>query len=122
MNYGVFVFTQVMQLLSSYDFNKCVAAYGGHYYTKNFTCREQFLAMAFGQLAYRESLRDVTTCLFAQRSKLYHLGFRSVVAKSTLAEANEKRDWRIYRDLAYMLIAEARSLYIDDNTFSLDLE
>ena len=122
MNHGVYVFTQVMQLLSSYDFNKCVAAYGGHYYTKNFTCREQFLAMAFGQLAYRESLRDVTTCLFAQRSKLYHLGFRSVVAKSTLAEANEKRDWRIYRDLAYMLIAEARPLYIDDNAFSLDLE
>lgn len=122
MNYGTYVFTQVMELSSTYDFKKCVIAYRGSQYVKNLSCREQFLAMAFGQLSYRESLRDVVTCLFAQRSKLYHLGFRSSVAKSTLATANEKRDWRIYRDFAYILIAEARPLYIDDNAFTLDLE
>lgn len=89
---------------------------------KKLSCREQFLAMAFGQLAYRESLRDICTCLHAQRSKRYHLGFRTTIARSTLAEANEKRDWRIYRDCVYLLIAQARTLYRDDTQFALDIE
>jgi hypothetical protein len=119
---GKYVFAQVMESFSLYDFNGCVARYRGQHAVKVLSCREHFLAMAFGQLAYRESLRDVTTCLFAQRSKSYHLGFRATVRRSTLAEANEKRDWRIYRDFAYILIATARSLYVDDNAFTLDLE
>ncbi len=119
---GKYVFAQVMELFSLYDFNGCVARYRGQHAVKVLSCREQFLAMAFGQLAYRESLRDVTMCLFAQRSKSYHLGFRATVRRSTLAEANEKRDWRIYRDFAYILIARARALYVDDNAFTLDLD
>lgn len=122
MMQGKYVFAQVMELFSLYDFNGCVDRYRGQHAVKVLSCREQFLAMAFGQLAYRESLRDVTTCLFAQRSKSYHLGFRATVRRSTLAEANEKRDWRIYRDFAYILIAKARALYVDDNAFILDLD
>ncbi len=122
MMQGKYVFAQVMELFSLYDFNGCVARYRGQHAVKVLSCREQFLAMAFGQLAYRESLRDVTMCLFAQRSKSYHLGFRATVRRSTLAEANEKRDWRIYRDFAYILIARARALYVDDNAFTLDLD
>lgn len=94
MNQGKYVFSQVMEFVSHYSFNQCVQRYKGHHYVKSFTCWEQFLAMAFGQLAYRESLRDVVICLRAQRAKFYYLGFRSVVAKTTLARANEQRDWR----------------------------
>ena len=122
MHHGKYVFAQVMELLSQYDFNKCVDTWNGHKAVKQLSCREQFLAMAFGQLAYRESLRDVVTCLFAQRTKLYHLGFRTPVAKSTLAKANERRDWRIYRDFALVLIQRARTLYRDDPAFTLDLD
>jgi hypothetical protein len=121
MYQGKYVFSQVMEFVPHYQFNQCVAKYKGHHYVKSFTCREQFLAMAFGQLAYRESLRDVVVCLRAQRAKLHHLGFQSLVAKTTLAIANEQRDWRIYRDLAQILIQTARRLYVDDAEFDLDL-
>lgn len=122
MNQGKYVFAQIMEHLHPYRFDQCVARYQGERYVKNFSCREQFLAMAFGQLSYRESLRDVVTCLSAQKSKLYHLGFSTLVARSTLAEANEKRDWNIYWDFAQTLIKEARFLYANDSSFALDLQ
>lgn len=122
MHHGKYVFAQVMETTAHYDFDKCVDTWEGHKAVRRLSCREQFLAMAFGQLAYRESLRDVVTCLFAQRTKRYHLGFRAPIARSTLAEANEKRDWRIYRDFAEVLIKEARKLYSDDPVFTLDLD
>mgnify|MGYP001580907603 FL=1 len=122
MHYGKYVFAQIMESVSPRQFQTCVDAHQGHYRIKNFTCWEQFLAMAFGQLAYRESLRDIVTCLKAQRYKQYHLGFRSVVSKSTLADANERRDWRIYRDFAQVLIQRARKLYVDDPEFTIDLD
>lgn len=122
MNQGKYVFSQVMDFIYHYPFNLCVARYRGHYRIKHFTSWEQFLAMAFGQLSYRESLRDIIVCLGAQQDKLYHLGFRSLVTLPTLARANEKRDWRIYRDFAQILINEARKLYTDDTQFTIDLD
>lgn len=122
MNHGKYVFSQVMEIFHHHHFDQCVAKYHGEHFIKSFSCREQFLAMAFGQLSYRESLRDTVSCLSAQRSKLYHLGFSSPVARSTLAEANEKRNWNIYWDFAQILIKEARSLYLEDPSFSLDLK
>jgi hypothetical protein len=122
MHQGKYVFAQVMEHLHLYRFDQCVERYGGHRYVKTFSCREQFLALSFGQLAYRESLRDVITCLSAQKSKAYHLGFKTLVTRSTLAEANEKRDWRMYWDFAQVLIAEARPLYVNDTSFVLDLK
>jgi transposase len=122
MNHGKYVFSQVMDSVPYYQFLKCVEEYKGHHWIKRFSCWEQFLAMSFGQLSYRESLRDVVVCLHAQRAKLYHLGFRSKIVRPTLARANEKRDWRIYRDFAQILIGKARQLYIDDKEFSLNLE
>lgn len=103
-----------MDYLPTYEFQKCVNRYGGDYRSRNLSCRDQFLAMAFAQLTYRESLRDIETCLRAVGSKLYHMGFRSAVARSTLADANESRDWRIYADFAQTLIAMARPLYAHD--------
>lgn len=120
MHQGKYVFSQVMEEVVRYQFNQCATRYKGDYWIKNFTCWEQFLAMAFGQLAFRESLRGIVVCLTAQRGKLYHLGFRSTIARTTLADANERRDWRIYRDYAKLLIAQARALYTDD-PFDLDL-
>lgn len=122
MHQGHYVFSQVMDQVVRYEFNKCVARYGGQYRVKHFSCWEQFLAMAFGQLSFRESLRDVVTCLTAQQEKLYHLGFRSLIRRTTLADANEERDWRIYRDYAEALIREARNLYLNDTQGSLELE
>jgi transposase len=122
MNYGKYVFAQVMESVPPWEFQKCVDAYHGHYRIRKFSCWDQFLAMAFGQLAYRESLADIVACLRAQRSKRYHLGFRSAIKKSTLAYTNKHRDWRIYRDFAQVLIAQARKLYVDDPTFTLDLD
>lgn len=122
MNQGKYVFSQVMECFQFYQFDQCVSRYHGERYVKNFSCREQFLAMAFGQLAYRESLRDVVACLSSQKSKLYHLGFSKNIARSTLSEANEKRDWNIYWDFAQLLIKEARSLYVNDQSFTLDLK
>jgi hypothetical protein len=110
-----------MEFVSRYEFNKCVKSYKGHHRTRKLSCYDQFLAMAFGQLTHRESLRDVVNCLGSQKGNLYHLGFSSEISRSTLADANEKRDWRIYRDLANILIRQARKLYCDDEEFVLDL-
>lgn len=110
-----------MEHLPRRVFNRCIARYGGNRYAKRFSCREQFLAMAFGQLANRESLRDVVACLTAHHSKLYHLGFNAPPTRSTLADANEHRDWRIWRDLALVLIEKARTLYLDEPAIADDI-
>ena len=107
---GEFVFSQLMEFFSKYEFNKCVNRYQGDYRVSSFSCRDQFLCMAFAQLTYRESLRDIEICLHALQPKLYHAGFRSMVARNTLANANRQRDWRIYADFAQVLIAHARKL------------
>lgn len=122
MHQGKYVFSQIMEPVVRYQFNQCVARYRGEYWVKNFTCWEQFLAMAFGQLSFRESLRDIVVCLSAHREKLYHFGFRSPLVRTTLAYANERRDWRIYRDYAQLLITEARKLYVRDQPFNLELD
>src|ERR1700751_5669164 len=116
MNSGRTVFSQLIEHLSHKEFQKCVARYGGDRYAKKLTCWQQFLAMAFAQLTYRESLRDIEACLSAVGGKLYHMGFGSSVARSTLADANENRDWRIYADFAHVLIRIAVTLYADDGT------
>ena len=121
MNSGRTVFSQLIEHLPHQEFHKCVARYRGNRYAKNFSCWDQYLAMAFAQLTYRESLRDIETCLGAVGGKLYHMGFRSRVARSTLADANESRDWRIYADFAQTLIAIARPLYARD-TMGVDLD
>ncbi len=114
MNLGRVVFSQLMDQLPSYEFQKCVARYRGDYQQKKFSCWDQFLCMAFAQLTYRESLRDIEACLRSVSGKLYHMGFRSQPARSTLADANESRDWRIYADFAQVLIRIARPLYAHD--------
>jgi len=108
---GPLVFTQVMDFMPLKTFQRCVERYQGNFSVKHFTCMDQFRTMAFAQLAYRESLRDIEACLRAQSNKLYHMGIRGKVSRSTLAEANEMRDWRIYADFAQHLIAIARKLY-----------
>jgi len=118
---GKLVFAQLMDFLPLHTFRRCVARYPAHYPTKTFSHLDQFLCMAFAQLTFRESLRDIEVCLRAQEAKLYHLGIRGHVARSNLADANEKRDWRIYRDFANALIVEARRLYTGD-AFGVDLE
>jgi Transposase DDE domain/Domain of unknown function (DUF4372) len=110
-----------MDFLPSYEFHKCVRRYHGHYKVKHFSCWDQFLTMAFAQLTYRESLRDIQACLRAAGSKLYHLGIRSRVSRNTLANANQVRDWRIYADFAQVLIERARRLYANDD-FGVELE
>jgi hypothetical protein len=120
MNSGKTIFAQVMDFLPMNDFRKCVKRYHGNYKTQKFSCLDQFLCIAFAQLTYRESLRDIETCLRAVHSKLYHMGFRGSIARSTLADANENRDWRIYADFAMLLIEKARKLYADD-PFGVDL-
>jgi hypothetical protein len=122
MNQGKTVFAQMMSFLSNYEFNKCVDRYKGNYRVRTFDCRQHFYVMGFAQLTYRESLRDIETCLQALSGKLYHSGIRQPVAKSTLAEANETRDWRIYADFAQILIKEARQLYVSDNNFKVDID
>jgi len=119
---GKYVFAQIMEHLPRHEFDACVARYHGERYAKSFSCRDQFLAMSFGQLAYRESLRDVAACLFAHRPKLYHLGFHSTVIFQTLAYANEQRDWHIYQDLAQVLIKKARTLYLDEPDIASDID
>jgi len=114
VNLGQTVFSQVVDYLPRYEFLKCVSRYRGDYQQKSFSCWDQYLAMAFAQLTYRESLRDIEACLRSMSGKLYHMGFRSRVARSTLAEANESRDWRIYADFAQVLIGIARPLYARD--------
>jgi len=94
-----------------HEFRKCVSRYQGNYYIKTFSCLDQFLCMAFAQLTYRESLRDIEACLRSMQKKLYHMGIRGKVSRSTLSDANERRDWRIYADFAQVLIYIARVLY-----------
>ena len=108
---GSLVFTQVMDFMPLKTFQRCVEKYQGNFSVKHFTCLDQFRIMSFAQLTYRESLRDIEACLRAQNNKLYHMGIRSKVSRSTLAEANEMRDWRIYADFAHHLIGVARKLY-----------
>src|ERR1700692_3404785 len=117
---GKTVFAQLMDCLPSSTFSRLVARYGGDYDVRTFPCVEQYRAMAFAQLTYRESLRDIEVCLSAQPSKLYHMGFREPVRRSTLADANEARDWRIYAEFAHRLIAQARKLYATES-FGLEL-
>ncbi len=121
MPIGKLVFAQLMEFLPLHTFRRCVARYPSSYPTKTFSHLDQYLCMAFAQLTFRESLRDIEVCLRAQDSKLYHLGIRGHVARSNLADANEKRDWRIYRDFANTLIVEARRLYAGD-AFGVDLD
>jgi hypothetical protein len=121
MNLGKLVFAQVTQHLPLTTFRRCVARYGGEHKVKTFSCLDQYLSMAFAQLTYRESLRDIEACLRAQESKLYHMGIKSRVSRSTLADANEVRDWRIYADFAQSLIGIARRLYAGD-PFGVDLK
>jgi hypothetical protein len=111
LNQGRTVFAQLISFVSHNEFNRCVARYGGNKSVRSFSCWDQFLTMAFAQLTYRESLRDIEVCRAAQRQKLYHAGFSGPVKRATLADANEKRDWRIYRDFAQSLIQIARPLY-----------
>ena len=121
MNPGKLVFAQVTQHLPLTTFRRCVARYGGEHKVKSFSCLDQYLCMAFAQLTYRESLRDIEACLRAQESKRYHLGIQGRVSRSTLADANEVRDWRIYADFAQSLIRIARRLYAD-SPFGVDLK
>jgi|SRR5581483_208439 len=121
MNQGRTVFSQIMEYVSHNEFNRCVQRYHSNKSVRRFTCWDQFLVMAFAQLTYRESLRDITVCLNAQQRKLYHLGLSHAVKRSTLAEANEHRDWRIYADLAHSLIDIARPLYANTD-IGLEIE
>jgi len=115
MNTGKTLFAQLMDFLPWTTFARYVTRYGGDRYVKTLTCAEQYRAMAFAQLTYRESLRDIETCLLAQQAKLYHMGLREPVRRSTLADANETRDWRIYAEFAQRLIAQARKLYLSED-------
>lgn len=121
MNQGKLVFAQLMEFVPIKKFRQCVKRYGGNHRVRNFTCWDQFLCMAFAQLTYRESLRDIEVCLRIKGKKLYHLGIRGKIARSTLADANDKRDWRIYQDFAMVLIEQARALYSNDS-FSVRLK
>jgi len=114
MHQGHYVFAQLMQHLPLTTFRRCVARYDGERRVKRFSCLDQYLCLAFAQLTWRESLRDIEACLRVQSSKLYHLGFRSTIARNTLANANAVRDWRIYADFAQHLIGIARRLYADE--------
>ena len=115
MHSGRIIFSQLMSFFPRHAFNKCVRRYQGEHRIRNFSCLDQFLCMTFAQLTYRESLRDIETCLRAMQPKLYHAGIRSKVSRSTLADANEKRDWRIYADFAHVLIGMARELYASED-------
>ena len=120
MNSGKTLFAQLMDFLPWSTFTRIVARYGGDQRVRTLSCAEHYRAMAFAQLTYRESLRDIETCLSVQASKLYSMGFRDPVRRSTLADANETRDWRIYADLAQRLIGQARRLYVNED-LGLDL-
>lgn len=111
---GQLVFAQLMDFLPRHEFNACVRRYGGDRRSRGFSCRDQFLCLAFAQLTFRESLRDIETCLRAVSSKLYHAGFRAAISRSTLADANRVHDWRIYADFAQVLIGHARTLYANE--------
>jgi len=121
VNSGRTVFSQLIEHLPEKEFQKCVARYHGDSNFRGFSCWDQLLAMAFAQLTYRESLRDIESCLRALQSKLYHMGFRGKVSRSTLADANESHDWRIFADFAQGLIATARPLHAGD-LMGIDLD
>ena len=121
MNHGKYVFAQLFDILPKYEFDKCVSRYQGNSRIKGFTCWIQFLAMSFGQLTNRESLRDTVNCLSAHQKKFYHLGINFAVSRSTLADANENRNWQVYADFAQILLAKARPLYLH-NDFGLEIE
>ena len=121
MHIGKLVFSQVLEHLPMHTFRRCVQRYDGNHKIKSFSCLDQFLCMAFAQLTYRESLRDIEACLRAQREKLYHMGIRGGVSRNTLANANKVRDWRIYADFAHALIKIARPLYAEED-LGLDLD
>lgn len=118
---GKLIFSQVMEHLPLHTFHQCVDRYRGDFKVQEFFCLDQYLCMAFAQLTYRESLRDIEACLRAQKNKLYHMGIRSPVSRNNLANANKVRDWRIYADLAHALIRTARKLYASDS-FALELD
>jgi len=125
---GQLIFSQIMDFMPLQTFRRCAGKYRGNFKVKKFSCLDQFLCMAFAQITYRESLRDIEVCLRSQNKKLYHMGIRGNVCRSTLADANEKRDWRIYAELAHSLIATARTLYskdafieeLDETIYALD--
>ena len=121
MNLGKTLFAQIMEFIPWTSFARIVERYGGDFRVRSLSCPEQFRAMAFAQLTYRESLRDIETCLLANQAKLYGMGFRSPIRRSTLADANEGRDWHIWADLAALLIRRARKLYCNDS-FGIDLD
>jgi hypothetical protein len=121
MNSGKTIFSQLMEFLPTYEFRQCVKRYRGNYKIKSFSCWDQFLCMAFAQLTYRESLRDIQACLRGNHQKLYHMGFRGKVSRNTLAHANQARHWRIYADFAQILITQARSLYANED-FGVELK
>ncbi len=121
MNTDRIVFSQIMDFIPQHQFNRCVRRYRGNYRLRKFSCFDQFLCMAFAQLAFKESLRDIETCLRAMKPKLYHAGFRGHIARSTLADANENRPWQMYADFAQILIGKARALYRNDR-FGIDLK
>lgn len=122
MNQGKYIFAQLFEIIYWYDFDICVKRYQGNAGVKRFTCWEQFLVMSFAQFSYRESLRDIEYCLESIGSKLYHCGVKTHVSKSTLADANRDRDWRIYADYAQILIKQALPLYKGENKLSEELE
>ena len=121
MNTGKTLFSQIMDFLPLHEFRKCVKRYKGSYKVKSFSCLDQFFCMAFAQLTYRESLRDIEACLRSMQNKLYHMGIRGRMSRNTLAHANERRDWRIYADFAQVLIHQARRLYAEEN-FGVQLD
>ena len=121
MNSGKTILAQLMDFLPTYEFNQCVKRYHGNYKIKSFSCWDQFLCMAFAQLTYRESLRDIQACLRSAQRKTYHMGIRGKVSRNTLAHANQVRDWRIYADFAHVLISQARRLYANDS-FGVELD
>ena len=118
---GRLVFSQLMDFMPMHQFRRCVDRYKGNFHAKGFSCLDQFLCMAFAQLSYRESLRDIESCLRAMKNKIYHIGIRGRISISTLAYSNENRDWRIYVEFAQVLINIARGLYANDD-FGIELE
>ena len=121
MNTGQTIFSQLTDFIHPEQFARCVRRYKGNYKVKNFRCWDQFLCMAFGQLTFRESLSDIEVCLRSRQDQLYHIGIRSHISHSTMADANQNRDWRIYADLAQLLIKRARTLYREE-PIGLDLK
>ena len=120
-NSGKFVFSHILKFMPMHEFDQCVLRYDGNYRTQSFSSYDQFLCMAFAQLNFRESLRDIETCLRSMSSKLYHIGFRGKLSRSTLAYANENRNCEIYSDFAKVLMIKATKLYSSDSLSQKDL-